>query len=240
MKSYRRFNLFLDVPKRLLLFDPRAFFVYLAARRINNYTLLKFPALFELYEIIKTLEKENIPGGIVEMGSYQGGSGAFMAHYAERDVWLFDSFEGLPAPSAEDFAPGHPELDKLKMGYFKSEKKVLDEVLNLLSPSESKRVHVVEGWFEDTVPEIKKSVSSIALLHLDADLYRSTKYSLEQFYGQVSPGGFVVINDYKNWPGVRRALYEFFIERKITPELKFPWYGGVAFFRKEYKQYGTR
>ena len=59
----------------------------------------------------------------------------------------------------------------------------------------------------------------IALLHIDADWYESVKLVLERLYDRVSPGGFVVLDDYGYWEGCRRAWSEFWAGRGPAAEL---------------------
>ena len=70
------------------------------------------------------------------------------------------------------------------------------------------RLHLVKGWFEHTLPAANE-VERIAVLHCDGDWYESVRLTLEVFYPRVSPGGFVVIDDYGTWPGARRATDEY-------------------------------
>lgn len=52
---------------------------------------------------------------------------------------------------------------------------------------DSARVHMVKGWFADTLP--RKEIGKIALLHLDCDLYESVKFCLEKLYDDIIEGG---------------------------------------------------
>jgi hypothetical protein len=114
-------------------------------------------------------------------------------------------------------------------GYYKTTIEKVHEVLKIVDVTE--RVEVVKGWFQDTVPGVKQKIGPIALLRLDGDIYESTKYSLEQLYDQVVPGGYVMIDDF-NLEGCRRALYEFFYKNNISPFIHNDVYGGRALFRK--------
>ena len=149
---------------------------------------------------------------------------------SNRAVWLFDSFEGLPEPSTEDVLGATKHASKIRQGYLTCSeddpRKIIQE-LDLRS-----NVSVIKGWFQDTVLMYKKQIRQIAILRLDADTYLSTKYCLEQLYDLVNPNGFVIIDDYKNWVGCRRALYEFFCEMDVNPYIQIYPYGGVAYFRK--------
>jgi O-methyltransferase len=81
-------------------------------------------------------------------------------------------------------------------------------LLNLVHyPERLLRYHV--GWFQDTVPAAAEKIGPIALLRLDGDRYDSTKVCLESLYSNVRRGGIVVIDDYGQFEGCRRAVDEF-------------------------------
>lgn len=79
------------------------------------------------------------------------------------------------------------------------------------------RYRIVVGWLEDTLPGLDKP--PVALLHVDTDFYDPVKLSLEQFYPHVSPGGYVVLNDYGVFAGCRRATDEFLAEHEPGVEV---------------------
>ncbi len=75
------------------------------------------------------------------------------------------------------------------------------------------RVKTVPGWFDSTLRQAP--LDTIALLHIDADWYESVKIALETLYTRVTPGGFVVLDDYGYWPGCGRAVGDFLKEHEI-------------------------
>lgn len=79
-------------------------------------------------------------------------------------------------------------------------------------------VHLVAGRVEDTLPSQAPEV--ISVLRLDTDWYGSTKHELEQLYERLSPGGVLIIDDYGNWEGCRKATDEFFAGRRFKPLLQ--------------------
>jgi hypothetical protein len=92
-------------------------------------------------------------------------------------------------------------------------------------------VHLVRGWFEQTIPSATPSLGPIALLHLDCDWYESVKLCLDRLYDRVVDGGFIVVDDYGHWQGCRKAIDEFRRHRGLTNELIQVDYTGM-FFRK--------
>lgn len=81
------------------------------------------------------------------------------------------------------------------------------------------RLHIVEGWFADTFPQVQ--IERIGLLHIDADWYESVSLCLERFYDRVVPGGFIVVNDYGTWRGCRAAVDEFLERRGLRARLRW-------------------
>jgi hypothetical protein len=81
-------------------------------------------------------------------------------------------------------------------------------------------VHVVKGWYEDTLPECVGQIGLIALLRLDSDWYEATRYTLEMLYGSVAPGGVVAIDDYYSCDGCRKAVDEFREQRSVRHRLQ--------------------
>jgi O-methyltransferase len=88
----------------------------------------------------------------------------------------------------------------------------------------------VKGWFEETIPEHRRELAPIALLHLDGDWYESTKFCLEQLWDLVSPAGYVIIDDYGWWKGCRAAVDEFVAA--VDPPVELEQAGVARYFRK--------
>ena len=186
--------------------------------RVRNYTGLSVPRLVALHKLSREIDRQSVPGNIVECGVRNGGSSALMASVFNRsslyrDMWLFDSFEGLPEPTAED---GYKAQTEYHEGKCLGSVDTVKEIFNQLSIPEN-RVHIVEGWFEETFPSVK--TNKVALLHIDADWYESVKLCLEKFYDSVCPGGFIALDDYGHWEGCRRATDEFLKKRSLDIKL---------------------
>jgi len=79
------------------------------------------------------------------------------------------------------------------------------------------QVAFLPGWFKDTLPAAP--IDRIAVLRLDADLYESTWQALTALYDRVSPGGFVVIDDYRTMPPCHRAVDDFRERNGITSRI---------------------
>lgn len=155
----------------------------------------------------------NVPGAFVECGVQNGYSAAFLAATTRgarcQHVWLFDSFQGLPEPTAEDGEFAAMEWPGRRGEWcLGSEKRVRRAFAEIGWPED--RLHVVPGWFENTLtPEVIGQIGPIALLHVDADWYGPTLLALERLSPGVVPGGIVAVDDYHYWEGSRKAVEAF-------------------------------
>lgn len=175
-------------------------------RMVRPHTLLSNLNLFFLTELTRRLEVETIPGDFVECGVYRGGSAGILGHAAmhsatRRRLRLFDAFAGMPKASKEDDAYSHSIA-----GDFLGSEAQTRRILNRLGvPAD--RFEIAVGWFEDTLPLQRRS--EVALLHVDCDFHDPVGLTLETFYPDVVPGGFVVFNDYGSFKGCRTAADKF-------------------------------
>jgi O-methyltransferase len=150
----------------------------------------------------RQVERSGVPGAIVDCGVWNGGSSVLLSRGApSRQVWAFDSFEGLPRPTLWDGS----DSAGWEGAYRGSEQTVAEGFRRYGHPE---RLRIVKGWFEDTFPGVVDEVGPIALLHVDADWYESVKLALNTFYPSLCPGGFVLIDDYTSWAGAKRATDE--------------------------------
>jgi O-methyltransferase len=201
------------------------------------YTMGGWRALENAFEVTSLVEQKGIEGVIIECGVAEGGTAAMMAltnreiGTIKRQKWFFDSFEGLPEPTAEDYQNGktghfiRPLPPGACLGTIEQVSNLLFEKLRL----PESEIHLVKGWFQETLPIHREQVGPIAVLRLDGDWYESTKIPLENFFDQVSPGGYIIIDDYATCFGSRKAVDEFRAERNITTPLIPDGRGGVWF-----------
>ncbi|MET0623105.1 MAG: TylF/MycF/NovP-related O-methyltransferase [Pyrinomonadaceae bacterium] len=177
--------------------------------------MLTSARLRALHNAVRRVVKEGVPGGIVECGTAAGGSAAMMALTLKelgdgRDVWLFDTFEGLPAPTEHD-----PDEAHQFTGEFRAD---LARVRNTFAGF-GLSAHFVKGFFRDTLPS--SETGRIAVLHVDGDWYESVKDCLVHLYDRVSPGGIIQFDDYGHWEGARKAVDEFMRNHRISSPLRY-------------------
>jgi O-methyltransferase len=186
---------------------------------VKPWTMTSPEKLYALILATRYVERHKIPGGIVECGVWRGGSMHAVAKTllaldsTDRDLYLFDTFEGMSEPTDEDRRQdGKQAADMLAASTRDNPVWAvagLDDVQagmgTLGYPLE--RIHYVPGMVEDTTPG--QAPEQIAILRLDTDWYASTKHELEHLYSRLSPGGVLLLDDYGWWQGSRQAVDEF-------------------------------
>ena len=174
-------------------------------------TMVGIKRLDNLQWCIESALSAEVPGDLVETGVWRGGAAILMRGVLKaygdtrRAVWLADSFQGLPKPAADYPADADDPhwtlapylavpLDAVRQNF---------ERYGLLD----QQVKFLPGWFRDTLPIA--AIGSIAVLRLDGDMYESTMVALSSLYPKLSPGGFVIVDDYGALPNCRRAVEDF-------------------------------
>lgn len=190
-------------------------------KRFADYTMVLQPAFRYNMELARSFR--HVPGVIVECGVWRGGMSAALATVLgpERTYYLFDSFEGLPAPKEVDGTKAKA-WSQLKPGdeYFydncRAQQETAAEAMRLAGVN---KPHLVKGWFENTLPNFQPP-EPIAILRLDGDWYDSTMCCLTNLYDKVAPGGLVMIDDYHIWEGCTRAVHDFLSQRKLKEPVR--------------------
>lgn len=172
------------------------------------------------YCVSKVIE-EHVPGDLIETGVWRGGSVIFMAallrdkQVSDRNVWVADSFEGLPKPNTVKYAADkndihymHPEL-AITMETVKDNFRKYD----LLGDN----IKFLKGWFKDTLPYAP--IEKLAVLRLDGDMYESTMDGLVNLYPKLSKGGYIIIDDWGVVPGCKQAVLDYRQQHHITDEI---------------------
>ena len=166
---------------------------------------------------------DGVPGDLVETGVWRGGTAIFLRGILAalgdqtRRVWACDSFRGLPEADADRYPIDVPmrlhEHPQLAIGV--EQVRAAFERYGLLDD----RVCFVEGWFRDTLPAVAEEIGPIAVLRLDGDLYESTIDALTHLEPLVSPGGFVLVDDYGGIEACRQAVHDHRAAHGITAEI---------------------
>jgi O-methyltransferase len=186
-----------------------------------SYTLVGQKRLGNLQHCIEDILSNEVPGDFLEAGVWRGGCSIFMravlAAYecTHRNVWLADSFEGLPPSDKRQ--DSQYEMDSSIFPFLSA---TIDEVkrnferFGLLD----EQVKFIPGWFRDSLNPTE--TGTLALLRIDCDLYDSTITVLESLYHRVCSGGWVIVDDYGILPPCKDAVDEFRLKNNIQSPLE--------------------
>lgn len=159
--------------------------------------LLKPSEIFMIYSLAKN--QRSVEGDYVEVGVFKGVTAKAICDVkGDKKLYLFDTFEGLP------------EVDKMdsmfKKGMFSASYEHVKKKL-----SEYNNVFVYKGMFPQDTGDIVKN-KRFSFVHLDVDIYESTKNCLEFFYFKMPSDGILISHDY-HAEGVKRAFDDFFKDK---------------------------
>lgn len=167
-----------------------------------------------------------VPGDFAELGVGMGGMSIFLGHLARRlgrQVYSFDSFEGLPKPDPRKDNPGFQE------GWYRARPEYGDLLANFRAAIArhglSATIQPVAGFFDQTLPRLPAE-ARFSFVHIDGDLYGSVLAALENVYDRVPDGGVIVVDDFfHHAQGPLRALQDFLNARGEHPVLhvSFPY-----------------
>ena len=177
-------------------------------------------------EKILGLAKEALKceGDFVELGCYKGDTSLLLAEIlrgAEKKLWIYDSFEGLPEKSTEDESVVGKDFKGGELYITKREVKGRFLRAGLPVPV------IKKAWFNElTSSDLPEK---IAFAFLDGDFYESIRDSLKLVEDKIVSGGIIIVHDYKNpaLPGVERAVLEWNKGRN----LKIETYQSMAIMR---------
>jgi hypothetical protein len=142
--------------------------------------------------LVHALRLVNREGLFLEFGVATGQTISQIAALSQGQVFGFDSFEGLPEP----WRTGFPR------GCFSGE-----------IPQVPDNVTLVKGWFSETLPKfIQEHNERVAFLHVDCDLYSSTKCIFDFLHPHIGPGSVIVFDEYFNYPGWQNHEHKAFME----------------------------
>ena len=170
--------------------------------------------LYTIYQSLMALKQDD--GAIAEVGVYKGGSAYLLGKFSHgKELYLFDTFEGLP----DQANPSSLEIHEPSKGWLSDNN--LEDVITYVKSSgiDEGKLVIKKGIF----PETAKDLSEIrfSLVHLDSDLYQTTKDSLEFFFPRLNEGGRIILHDYNccGCPGVKLAVDEFIEANKLQSHL---------------------
>ena len=190
-----------------------------AIEKCWNNTRTSMERMQTLCRVIDHVLKNDIKGDFVECGGWKGGNiGLFklLGSDPSRNIWGFDTFEGMSKPCSKDGNHAISRFNKLKIN---SESSLwcdasLDEVKDFIESldysGQNSKIKFIKGKVENTLLNKKNIPEVISILRLDTDFYESTLTELSILYPRLISGGFLIMDDYGHWEGAKRAFDEYF------------------------------
>jgi O-methyltransferase len=193
--------------------------------RAESLTYLDDDALGDLYEAVRDIEAHRRTGILIEAGCGLGGSAIVIAAAKSpaRPFFVHDVFGMIPAPSDNDSADVHERYRVIRSGqsvgiggnkYYGYEEDLVAKVTESFRrhsvPIENNNIHLLKGLFQDTL----RVREPVALAHVDGDWYDSVMTSLTRIEPYLAPHGVLVIDDYDAWSGCRKAVDEYFRDKR--------------------------
>lgn len=192
-------------------------------RKIEGLSMTSKIAQWEFIRALRDIEARRIPGDLVECGVWRGGNLALAGLVnaqsgSKRRIWAYDTFAGMTAPtefdqkatSNLDTAKKFKELDRDSHNEwcYASREDVVSNFGTVVGANA--QLKVIQGPVQETLLQPENLPDRIALLRLDTDFYDSTKTEMEILYPRLQPGGILIIDDYGEWAGARKAVDEYF------------------------------
>ncbi|PCJ67703.1 MAG: hypothetical protein COA58_00785 [Bacteroidetes bacterium] len=143
--------------------------------------------------LTKAIEDVKVDGLYCEFGVYKGYTLNFIQSQTAKTIHAFDSFKGLPEFWIDGFDEKAFELPQ--------------------TPNFSGNVEIHEGYYENSLPVfLEKNSEPFAFLHIDCDLYSSTKTIFDLCKERLVPGTVIAFDEYFNYPGWQQGEYKAFQE----------------------------
>ncbi len=194
----------------------------------KKYTMTSRERMYSLYQSVKYIVKNDISGDFVECGVWKGGSSMLIAHtlkklhVTDRKIYLYDTFTGMVEPGCDDRKLFDPSIHatniwrkKQKSTYNAWCHSSLEETTKNMNSTGygTENIIYIVGDVTKTIPQ--NTPPKISLLRLDTDWYTSTKHELLHLYPHISTNGILIIDDYGDWLGAKKAVDEYFCKRSI-------------------------
>lgn len=177
--------------------------------------------MLNLWQLCEDVIFRKVPGDFIETGVWRGGACIFMRAILktygieDRIVWVADSFAGLPPPDEQKYPQDRGSdfhtMEPLAVSLEEVQKNfrsygMLDD-----------QVRFLKGWFKDTLHVAP--IERLAVLRLDGDMYESTMDSLRALYHKLSPGGYVIVDDFCI-PSCAKAVNDFRDQHRIDEPMQ--------------------
>lgn len=191
--------------------------------RAQKITYLSEIRLASINSTCRSIENANLPGLFIEAGCALGGSAILIASTKnkERSLFIYDVFEMIPAPTAKDPQDVHERYQTIVQGksagiggdkYYGYLDNLYDVVQSNLNSfgidCQEQLVFLIQGLVQDTM----LIEQPVAFAHIDVDWYEPVITSLKRIFPNLVVGGSIILDDYHDWGGCRKATDEFLSE----------------------------
>jgi O-methyltransferase len=187
------------------------------------HTMVGVDRLENLRRLTQLALDEKIPGDFVETGVWRGGCCILMRgilavnEIRDRKVYVADSFAGVPPPRPDAY-PADRDLRLDLNTELAVSLEIVKENFRRYGLLDD-QVVFVEGLFSKTLPAL--DAGPFALVRLDGDLYESTYVALQCLYSKLSPGGFLIVDDYGVVEACRQAVHDYRTEHNIDAPINW-------------------
>jgi len=205
--------------------------------RNNKLTYLSVNKLVNILNTCNSLEKSNVQGVFIEAGCALGGSAILITHLKNknRPFFVYDVFGMIPPPTNADTQDVHERYKvivggkatgiggKKYYGYEKDlYKKVLNNLLSFGINTEKHSLKMIKGLLQETM----HITDPVLFAHIDVDWYEPVKVCLERIYPLLVENGVIILDDYMDWGGCKKATDEF-LKDKMHEVLLDDTYGSL-------------
>jgi hypothetical protein len=192
---------------------------YNRIRRFDNpdFSLVTKPRCEEIWNTIESIK--NLEGDLIEVGVWRGGTGVLVAEQMknlkiENKLYLCDTFTGVVKAGKEDKFYNNGEHADCNLN-------ILQTLFNLYFRVPQSIYEVLSGIFPEETGKYVKD-KKFRFVHLDVDVYQSTKDAFEFLLPNIVKNGIVIIDDYK-WPnctGITKFVDELIEQKRNDIEIK--------------------
>jgi O-methyltransferase len=201
---------------------------------LHGMTMVGLARLDDLQRCVESVVADGVEGDVIEAGTWRGGASMLMRATLdtlgarERTVYVADSFQGFPQVQGEESGSYDLGADLAACDYLAVS---LEEVTaNFARLGLERGVEFVPGFFEETLHALAPRRWAIA--RLDGDTYDATRCSLEALYPNLSPGGYLVLDDYAQIEQCREAVHDFRREHGIIEPIEHVDWSGARWRRQ--------
>jgi hypothetical protein len=182
-------------------------------------TMIGTKRMDNIRTLLQMVDQHHIDGDFIECGVWRGGASIYAKRIIDieskirRDVWLVDSFSGLPLPRNPSKSKDQDYWNKLS--YLKvSLEDVQDNFRGFHALDD--QVHFCKGYFVDILPRCHPK--RISILRMDGDMYESSMDQLYNLYPLISLGGYIIVDDW-SIPVCKAALIQFWSIHGLSPTI---------------------